>query len=153
MLKRIALLAIVSFAAFGQEVPDAGMPAVAAPAPVAAPSMLQTALQHITLENVVSVMLLVLGSLGGAGALSARRKEQIAIITDAAFHGVENLAGTTATPIDDKAAAGLKIANEWMLAHGWRKLRPDEEELVKLGFKSLNGETKVQEKIQAKEGA
>lgn len=116
-----------------------------APAP---PSVLgEFAKQFITPQGIASVVLTVLGLIAGAAGLSAQRKRQIAIVTEHAFHGVEDFAATTENTIDDKVAMGLKIADEWMKAQGWRPLKPNETEVVKLGFSSLNGATKVSEKI------
>lgn len=118
------------------------------PAPAPAPSVLgEFAKQFITPQGIASVVLTVLGLIAGAAGLSAQRKRQIAIVTEHAFHGVEDFAATTETTVDDKVAAGLRIADEWMKAQGWRPLRPNETEVVKLGFSALNGATKVSEKI------
>jgi len=121
---------------------------VPTPAPTPAPSVLgEFAKQFITPQGIASVVLTVLGLIAGAAGLSAQRKRQIAIVTEHAFHGVEDFAATTETTVDDKVAAGLRIADEWMKAQGWRPLRPNETEVVKLGFSALNGSTKVAEKI------
>lgn len=121
------------------------------PAEVApAPSLLgELAKKFVTPEGLASVAVTLLGLVGGALGLTALRKRQIAIVTQHAFLGVEDFAKTTETDVDDKVAAGLKIANEWMVAHGWRELKPGEENLVKLGFKALNGQSALQEKVQA----
>lgn len=118
-----------------------------APAP-AAPSVLgEFFKQFLTPTGIASAVLTVLGLIAGAAGLSAQRKRQIAIVTEHAFHGVEDFAATTENTIDDKVAMGLKIADEWMRAQGWRPLKPNETEVVKLGFSALNGATKVSEKI------
>lgn len=122
--------------------------AQAEPAPVVAPSVLgEFAKQFLTPQGIASVVLTVLGLIAGVAGLSAQRKRQIAIVTEHAFHGVEDFAATTETTVDDKVAAGLKIADEWMKAQGWRPLKPNEAEVVKLGFSALNGQTKVAEKV------
>lgn len=121
-------------------------PVVETPAP--ASSTIGTFLsQFLTPTGIASLVLTVLGLIAGATSLSALRKRQIAIVTQAAFHGVEDFAATTETTVDDKIAAGLKIADDWMKAQGWRPLKPDEQEVVKLGFSALNGATKVAEKV------
>lgn len=122
--------------------------AQAEPAPAAPPSVLgEFAKQFLTPQGIASVVLTVLGLIAGVAGLSAQRKRQIAIVTEHAFHGVEDFAATTETTVDDKVAAGLKIADEWMRAQGWRPLKPNETEVVKLGFSALNGQTKVAEKV------
>jgi len=133
--------------AAGTPAPDFAL-AQAEPVPTPAPSVLgEFAKQFITPQGIASVVLTVLGLIAGAAGLSAQRKRQIAIVTEHAFHGVEDFAATTETTVDDKVAAGLRIADEWMKAQGWRPLRPNETEVVKLGFSALNGSTKVAEKI------
>ena len=120
-----------------------------APAP-AAPSVLgEFFKQFLTPTGIASAVLTVLGLIAGAAGLSAQRKRQIAIVTEHAFHAVEDFAATTETPIDDKVALGLKKADEWMRAQGWRPLKPGEVEVVKLGFEAINGATKVIEKVSA----
>lgn len=114
----------------------------AAPSPIA-----QFFGQFLTPTGIASAVVTLLGLVGGALGLSTLRKRQIAIITQHAFHAVEDIAATTETPIDDKVAAGLKVADEWMKAQGWRPLSPGEAEVVKLGFSALNGATKVAEKV------
>lgn len=150
----LALIAVCSIApiaaATSREPPPmvflGDVPAEAAPAP----SLLgELAKKFVTPEGIASVVVTVLGLIGGALHLSSRRKEQIAIVTSAAFHGVEDLAATTDNTVDDKIAAGLKIADEWMAAQGWRPLKPGEQEVVKLGFKAINGASALQEKVQA----
>ncbi|WP_244237247.1 hypothetical protein [Corallococcus llansteffanensis] len=53
----------------------------------------------------------------------------------------------------DKAARGLQVIDAWLVAQGWRPLKPGEQELVKLEFKSLHGEEKVQEQALSALGA
>lgn len=122
------------------------------PAPVVAPApsvLGEFAKQFLTPQGIASAVLTVLGLIAGAAGLSAQRKRQIAIVTEHAFHAVEDFAATTETPIDDKVALGLKKADEWMRAQGWRPLKPGEVEVVKLGFEAINGATKVSEKVSA----
>lgn len=95
--------------------------------------------QFLTPSGIASIVVTVLGLVGGAMGLSAVRKRQIAIVTQHAFHGVEDFAATTENTIDDKVAVGLRIADEWMRAQGWRPLRPDEQAVVKLGFNAMHG--------------
>lgn len=121
------------------------------PAPAPASVLGEFAKQFLTPQGIASVVLTVLGLIAGVAGLSAQRKRQIAIVTEHAFHGVEDFAATTETTVDDKVAAGLRIADEWMKAQGWRPLRPNETEVVKLGFSALNGATKVSEKIATAE--
>ncbi len=121
----------------------------ATPAPSSAGSMLSGFFaQFVTPQGVASIVVTVLGLVAGAMSLTALRKRQIAIVTQHAFHGVEDFAATTENTVDDKVAAGLKIADEWMAAQGWRPLKAEEQAVVKLGFTALNGATKLAEKVQ-----
>lgn len=95
--------------------------------------------QFLTPTGIASAVVSILGLVGGLLGLSAMRKRQIAIVTQHAYYGVLDFAKTTETDVDDKVAAGLKIANDWMMAHGWRPLSPQESEVVKLGFNALHG--------------
>lgn len=137
---RLALVAAVVFipvAALAQDIPAA--PEVVGPA---APSLLSgVLLQLLTPGNIAAVVLALVGLIAGLLKLSDRRKEQIAIVTRYAFNGVEDLSKTTENTIDDKVAVGLKLANEWMVANGWRKLSEKEQQAVKLGFGVIHGAT------------
>ena len=150
----LAVLALLSLPvhAAGTPAPSFALAQVEPAAPV--PSVLgEFAKQFITPQGIASVVLTVLGLIAGAAGLSAQRKRQIAIVTEHAFHGVEDFAATTENTIDDKVALGLKLADEWMRAQGWRPLKPNEAEVVKLGFSALNGQTKVAEKVAEAQAA
>jgi hypothetical protein len=74
---------------------------------------------------------------------SAVRRRRVALAVFHAFHVVEDIdaeLGPENTKLD-KAVAGLKAANDWMLANGWRPLKEAEQERAKLEFKSLNAQT------------
>lgn len=143
---RLAALLVIAlalaFPAFAQD---------AAPAP-AAPSVGSVLGQlfgsFLTPTGIASAVVAILGIVGGLLHLSERRKRQIAIVTQHAFHGVYDFAATTDTDVDDKIAAGLKIADDWMKANGWRPLAPGEQDVVKLGFNALNGATKAAAAVQ-----
>ena len=149
----LAVLALLSLPVHAAGTPAPSF-ALAQVEPAPAPSVLgEFAKQFLTPQGIASVVLTVLGPIAGAAGLSAQRKRQIAIVTEHAFHGVEDFAATTETTVDDKVAAGLKIADEWMRAQGWRPLKPNEAEVVKLGFSALNGQTKVAEKVAEAQAA
>lgn len=133
-LRIVALaLCLLPLAAFAQD---------AAPVAPAAPSLLAGVLAQLaTPTNIAATVLALLGLVGGLLKLSDRRKEQVAIVTQHAFHGVEDLAKTTENTIDDKVAVGLRLADEWMVANGWRKLSEKEQAAVKLGFGAIHGAT------------
>lgn len=113
--------------------------------------------------NVGSTLLNMLLSPAGIGGLATLiggvlalvfganevRRRRVAMAVYHAFHVVEDISKETDTDVDDKVAAGLKALDAYMLANGWRALKPGEVELAKLGFSALNGSEKVQTKIQA----
>lgn len=124
--------------------------ALPAPVPTSAPSPLgEFAKQFLTPTNIASVVVTLLGLIGGALGLSTLRKRQVAIITQHAYNGVEDFSKTTENTVDDKVAQGLKIADEWMKTQGWRPLSDKEKEVVKLGFNALHGAEAVAVKVQA----
>ncbi|RYZ40085.1 MAG: hypothetical protein EOO71_17525 [Myxococcaceae bacterium] len=85
----------------------------------------------------------------GGTWLTTQRKRRIALGAYHAFHVVEDIAAED--PADngwDKAARGLQVIDAWLVAQGWRPLKPGEQELVKLEFKSLHGVQKAEEKVQ-----
>ncbi|MCY1043315.1 hypothetical protein OV208_18505 [Corallococcus sp. bb12-1] len=95
---------------------------------------------------------IIVGAVGlfaGGTWLTAQRKRRIALGAYHAFHVVEDIAAED--PADnawDKAAKGLQVLDAWLVAQGWRPLKPGEQELVKLEFKSMHGEQKASEKVQ-----
>lgn len=60
--------------------------------------------------------------------------------------------GSAADKALDKAASGLKYADDWFKANGWRPLKPDEKQVVLLQFKALHGEEKVAESLASAAG-
>jgi hypothetical protein len=83
-----------------------------------------------------------------ATLLTAQRKKLIADATFHAFWAVEDAVSDAdiKSPIVDKAGAGLKIANQYMLDHGWRGLKPGEVDATKTVFKSMNAQLDAQTK-------
>lgn len=96
-----------------------------------------------------ALLALVLGAFGGVAGLNELRRRRLADGIYYAFHFMEDYAATTPDTTDDKVAGGLKELDKWMLAHGWRPLKPAEIAIAKMGFTMHNGETKVQEKVAA----
>lgn len=147
----LAVLLLVPMSAFAslREVSPAmflGQAAEIAPAPSPVAAMFA---QFLTPTGIASAVVTVLGLVGGLLGLSTLRKRQVAIVTQHAFFGVEDFAKTTESTIDDKIAVGLKFANDWMLAQGWRPLSEREAKVVQLGFNALHGSTLVAERAVA----
>ncbi len=91
----------------------------------------------------------VLTLLGGTLLTTEMRRRRVALATSYAFHIVEDLAREAGEKgqVLQKVAAGLRTADEWMAAQGWRALTPGEKEVAKLGFKALHGAGLVAEKV------
>ena len=86
-------------------------------------------------------------AVAGMFGLSVVRKRQLALLAYHAFHIVNDIDNELGTDKLDKVVAGLKTANEWALAQGWRPLKPGEEQLVKLHFQALHGAEKQAVKV------
>lgn len=96
-----------------------------------------------------TIATIVLGALGGILGTNEIRRRRVALGVYHAFHIVEDLSKETDNTVDDKIAAGLKAADDYLRANGWRALKPGELEVAKLGFQSLNGASKLAEKVAA----
>jgi hypothetical protein len=99
-----------------------------------------------------------LGLLGGSviavlAFFSARRKRILAEVIEHAFHVVEDI-GREKEGDDnfDKAAKALEAADDWMKAHGWRPLSPQEQKIAALELKAFHGEEIAKQKVAAAGG-
>lgn len=73
--------------------------------------------------------------------LSVRNKRRLSLAVYHAFHVVEDMDDDESVAGKlDKEKAGLKVVNDYMLAHGWRAPKPGELEVAKMEFKSLNAQ-------------
>jgi hypothetical protein len=95
-------------------------------------------------SGLVTAVGLVLTGLSFLLGSSEVRRRRVALATYHAFHIVEDMDTERADAKLDKAVEGLKAADDWMKAHGWRPLKPGEQEVAKLGFQALHGEDKVE---------
>jgi hypothetical protein len=68
------------------------------------------------------------------------RRRNVAVAIRHAYAAVEEIARLdTANNALDKAAAGLKAADQWMRANGWRPLTDAEQGVARLEFSALHG--------------
>lgn len=125
--------------------------AQATTAPPSAGSPILTQLTDLLFSNgglatVVTVLFSVVGML----ITTEVRRRRVALAVYHAFHIVED-ASTELGPnaIIDKVSSGLRAADDYLKANGWRALKPGEQAVAKLGFTSLNGASKLAEKVQA----
>lgn len=100
------------------------------------------------LGSIVAGLCLLVGLLIGPAAVRRRR---VALAIYHAFNIVEDLEAELGD--DSKALvktdAGLKAADDWMKANGWRPLKPGEVDVAKLTFKSLNAQADAQVAVVA----
>lgn len=99
--------------------------------------------QFLTPSGIASIVGTLAALVFGVWKLSDLRKKQVATGAYYAFHMVEDIAATTENTVDDKVAAGLKALDAYMLAQGWRPLKPGEQEVAKLTFSAMHGAQKV----------
>lgn len=120
--------------------------ALAQAAPAAAPGIgsqvLAFVLAHLTATVVVGTILPALLTFGGH-YLSDRRKRQVATGVYYAAHIAADidaeLAPGGAKNTADKVAAYLQQTDAWLLAHGWRPLKPGEQAAAALQAKAMVG--------------
>jgi hypothetical protein len=126
-------------------------PAVTAPAPAAQTSIFQGVLDWAgSTAGVMTIITVLFGGLGLLLASNKDRKRQVGLGIYHAFHTIEDASSewpenTTLR----KAEEALKAADQYMIANGWRPLKPEEQSLAQLQFTAMNGQMKAQEKIQA----
>lgn len=102
--------------------------------------LLNSLLTPAGIATAVGVLLAGLAFVLGTAEVRRRR---VALAVFHAFHIVADLDDELGTTKLDKVREGLKAADEWMRANGWRELKPGEVEVAKLGFRALHGEDKV----------
>ena len=124
--------------------------AVAAQATPPQPSLGQTLLDMLLSPSGLAMLVGAVGSVLGLvlGADVVRRR-RVALAAYHAFHIVEDLASETDNKVDDKVAEGLKALDAYLVANGWRPLKPGETEVAKLTFTAMNGASKLAEKVAA----
>lgn len=110
-------------------------------------SLLDALLTPGNLSAVLGIVVSAIGLFAGGTWLTTTRKRRIALAAYHAFNVVEDIAAEDLEDNAlDKAARGLQVVDTWMKANGWRPLKPGEQELVKLEFKSMHGARKAEER-------
>lgn len=99
----------------------------------------------------LSGITLVLGALGGFAFFSGKRKRIVALAILRGYQIVEDI-GNELEGEDgfDKAARAMKEIDNWMLANGWRPLKPGEKAAAELELKALHGAGIAAAKVIAK---
>jgi len=112
--------------------------------------LLKTLLELATSPSgIATIVGVVFGGIGLLTGTNAIRRRRVALAVYHAFHLVEDLDNELGTEHLDKVSSGLKAADEWMRANGWRALKPSEQEVAKLGFTALNGQMHASAKVAA----
>lgn len=109
-------------------------------------SLVELALSPTGLATIVGLLLGGVGLLTGTNAIRRRR---VALAVYHAFHVVEDLDTELNSATLDKAVEGLKAADSWLKANGWRELKPGEQEVARLEFTALNGQMHAEAKVAA----
>lgn len=84
------------------------------------------------------VLGVVLSGLGGYVFVTDKRRRLVAL---AVYHGytiAQDVDAEAPTDTGKKLEAALKAANDWMVAHGWRPLKPGEQAAAQLSLKALD---------------
>jgi hypothetical protein len=106
--------------------------------------------RFLTPSGIATALGLILSAVFYFLKLGDDRKRQLAIVAERAFQMVNDLAATTpGEDALDKVAAGLKAADDYAKANGWRTLREDEKQVVEMTFKALHGAEKQAVAVQA----
>ncbi|WP_426751735.1 hypothetical protein [Myxococcus sp. Y35] len=117
-------------------------------------SILDSLLTPTAIGTALSVIVGAVGLFGAGTWLTATRKRRIALAFHHAYNIVEDVAAEDpAENFADKAAKGLKLADDWLKANGWRPLKPHEEALGRMEFSALHGAQKAEEKTRANAAA
>lgn len=97
----------------------------------------------LILNNLGAIVAALMALAGLVLGPSTIRRRRVALAIYHAYHVVEDVdaeLGPDNTTLD-KPLAGLKAADEWLKANGWRALEPGEQDLAKLTFKSMNAQS------------
>lgn len=124
---------------------------ILAQAASAAPSLLSKLFDLVTPGSVGAVLAVVLSAIGGFQFFTEKRKKAVALATYYGFHVVEDVVDN----LDDGAAkdgfakvdTALKAVDEWMVANGWRPLKPGEVSAAKIQLSAIAGENVVKQGI------
>lgn len=142
-----AMIALPFTATHAQEVPPPVAAAAveeAPPAPSVGQTILDLVLSPEGIATIVGVGMSLVAALFGNNVVRRRR---LALGVYHAFHIVNDLDAELGTGTLDKPTLALEKLNAWMIAHGWRPLKPGEKEVALLEFKSLHGEEKQRAKL------
>lgn len=102
----------------------------------------------LTPGGVATALGVALSLVGGLVWLTTRRKRIVGLAAYHAFHIVEDI-GNELEGEDgfDKTARYLKELDAWLLANGWRPLKPGEVSVAKMEAQMLHGEQIARTKV------
>lgn len=119
--------------------------------PAPAPSIWQTIWGFVSSPAGLGLIGSAVAAVAGLFGLAVNRKRQLGLAAYHAYQIVNDIdaeLGPENTTLD-KTREGLRAVDDWMKASGWRPLKPGEQPLVELQFKSLHGQEKQAVKVQA----
>lgn len=120
-------------------------------APVPAPSIGSTLLGFLTPANIGGAVVALLGLVGGFTFLTDRRKKALATAAYYAFHIVEDVVDQLDDgPAKDgfkKTDAALAKIDAYLVASGWRPMKPGEQAAAALQLSAIAGQGVVAEKL------
>lgn len=116
----------------------------------ASPSLGDALLGFLTPGGVGAGLAVVLSLVGGLAFVTQRRKKLVALAAYHAFHIVEDI-GNELEGEDgfDKTARYLAELDKYMVANGWRPLKPGEVEVAKMLASAQHGAEVAKAKVLA----
>lgn len=148
-MKTFALTLLLALPALAHAPPLEQLPHVALSQAAPAPESIGDRLLGFVSPGGVATLLGIVGSaISGFAFMSTRRKKLVALAAYHAFHIVEDI-GLELEGEDgfDKTATYLKKVDEFMLANGWRPLRPGEVDSAKMQASALHGAEVAKAKV------
>lgn len=148
-MKSFALTLLLALPALAHTPPLEQLPDVAlAQAPAAAESIGDRLLGFVSPGGVATLLGIVASAICGFSFMTASRKKRIALAAYHAFHIVEDVGNEIeGDDVFDKGARYLKELDAYMVANGWRPLKPGETEAARLTASALHGAEVAKAKV------
>jgi hypothetical protein len=118
-----------------------------APAPSAAEKFLDMALTPEGIALILGTLATIAGLIWGGRELAFKRRFALGIYH--AYQITNDLVDEGLVKPGGKPHKALQVIDEYMVRHGWRPLKSNEQAIAELGFKSLHGAEKQQVKVLA----
>lgn len=118
-----------------------------APAPSAAEKFLDMALTPEGIALILGTLATLAGLIWSGRELAFKRRFALGIYH--AYQITNDLVDEGLVKPGGKPQKALQVIDEYMVRHGWRPLKSNEQAIAELGFKSLHGAEKQQVKVLA----